>query len=175
MTKTQSDLAQGDWLVHCLYGLGQIVAVDSKEMFGDKKQYYVVKTEQITYWLPVDEIDPERIRPVATRKDFKEALEILAEEPQKLDDNFRRRLIYIKNLINDGSLQSKAILIRDITARDIQKDLHINEKKILENLQRQFLNELKEAEGIDESQAQQKIKEALKQSSANLKPRKSIF
>lgn len=175
MAKTQSELAQGDWLVHCLYGLGQIVAVDSKEMFGDTKQYYVVKTEQITYWLPVDEIDPERIRPVASKKAFKEALEVLAQEPQKLDDNFRRRLIHIKNLINDGSLQSKAVLIRDITARDLQKDLHINEKKILENLQRQFMNELKEAEGIDEREAQKRIKEALKESCANLKPKKPIF
>ena len=175
MTRNQTGLAEGDWLVHTLYGLGQIVGVDAKEIFGDKKHYYVVKTEQITYWLPIDDIDSERIRPVASKKAFEEALDILTHEPQKLDDNFRRRLIHIKNLINDGSLQSKAILIRDIAARNVQKDIHINEKKILENLQQQFVNELMESEGINENEAKKRLQEALKLSCVNLKPKKPVF
>jgi len=175
MADERTELERGCWVVHALHGLGQVTGVDTKEISGKKQQFYVVKTDQITYWLPVEDRDTQRIRPMATKESFQNALDLISSEPQKLDENFRRRLTYIKDQINEGSLQAKAGLIRDIHARDVQKDIHINEKKILENLISQFLEEWIESTGLDAKSARQQLNEALQKSCANLKPRKSSF
>ena len=175
MIDDRTGLEKGSWVVHAHHGLGQVTGVDIKEISGVKNKFYVVKTDQITYWLPVDDQDNQRIRPIASVKSFQSALELISSEPSKLDDNFRRRLIYIKDQISEGSLQGKAQLIRDIHARDLQKDIHINEKKILENLISQFLREWVEATGIEAKSARQQMHEALSKSCANLKPKKSVF
>ena len=170
-----TDLEKGSWVVHAQHGLGQVTGVDVKEISGVKNKFYVVKTDQITYWLPVDDQENLRIRPMASIQSFQNALELISSEPEKLDDNFRRRLFYIKEQITEGSLQGKARLIRDIHARDLQKDIHINEKKILENLISQFLREWVEATGIEIKSARLQLHEALVKSSAHLKPKKSVF
>lgn len=172
MTKVKLELSEGDWIVHSRHGLGQITGMDTKELLGDRKVFYVVKTNNITYWLPVAESGSERIRPMATPKTFKKALEIASEEPQPLEENFRRRLAYIKDQIQDCSLVTKAALIRDMNARNVMKDIHINEKKILETLQQQFINEWVAACNIDGEEARAEMRQALKKSTASLKTKK---
>ncbi len=175
MANDRTELAEGNWVVHAMHGLGQITGRDTKEVLGEKKQFYVIKTDLITYWLPVENKDTQRIRPIASGESFQEAIKLISSEPVKLDDNFRRRLIHIKDQISKCSLEAKAQLIRDIHARDLQKDIHINEKKILENLISQFLEEWQESTGIDTKAARQQLNDALKKSCVNLKPKKTGF
>jgi CarD family transcriptional regulator len=175
MTKVQLELSEGDWVVHNRHGLGQITGMDTKELLGDRKVFYVVKTEAITYWLPVAESGSERIRPVASAETFSEALEVAAREPKPMEENFRRRLAYIQSQIQDSSLLAKAALIRDMYARNVQKDIHVNEKKILDTLSQQFINEWVAACDISYDEAQAELRKALKKSSVNLKPKKSPF
>lgn len=172
MTKVKLELSEGDWIVHSRHGLGQITGMDTKELLGDHKVFYVVKTKSITYWLPVAESISSCIRPVASPQTFKKALKIAAEEAQPMENNFRRRLTYIKEQIQDGSLVSKAALIRDMYARNACKDIHINEKRILETLQQQFINEWVVACDIEPEDAHIELRKALKESSVRFKSRK---
>jgi CarD family transcriptional regulator len=169
MTKTTSELSKGDWIVHNRHGLGQITGMDTKELLGERKKFYVVETESITYWLPVGESDSERIRPVASSRTFSKAAQILSEAPKALNENFRRRLAYIQEKSQDSDLLIKAALIRDMHARDLQKDVHINEKKILDTLKRQFVNEWVAACQIAREEAQKKLNLALQASAAQIK------
>lgn len=169
MTKVKLKLSEGDFIVHSRHGLGQITGMDTKELLGDRKVFYVVKTNNITYWLPVGESGSDRIRPIASPKTFKKALEVAAEEPQPLEENFRRRLAYIKEKIQDCSLLTKVALIRDMYARNARKDIHINEKKIMDTLQQQFINEWVSACDIEMEKAKDELRKALKLSSKLLK------
>lgn len=175
MSKITLELAEGDWIVHSRHGLGQVTGMDKKELFGDRKVFYIVKTELVTYWLSLSELDSGRVRPVESADIFKDAIKVISGEPQKLDNNFRRRLMHIRNLVEDATLISKAELIRDLHARDIQKDMHVNEKKILENLERQFCNEWVQSCDISLEEARENLQRALEKSSANLTPKKSTF
>jgi RNA polymerase-interacting CarD/CdnL/TRCF family regulator len=175
MPKITLELAEGDWIVHSRHGLGQITGMDKKELFGDRKVFYIVKTELITYWLSLSEVDSGRIRTVESAEVFEKSLEILASEPKALDNNFRRRLMHIQTLVEDATLLSKAALIRDLYARDVQKDMHVNEKKILENLERQFVNEWVQSCHITPEDARAQLSGALGRSSANLVHKKPAF
>jgi len=175
MTTVDLELSKGDWIVHTTHGLGQIVGLESKELLGDKKVFYEVRTNTITYWLAVTESRSSRIRPVASTRAFNKALAMIASEPQPQDENFRKRLNEIRDRIQDGSLLSKAVLIRDLNARNVQKDIHVNEKKILDTLQQQFINEWVLACHVNPEFAANEMRKALRKSSANLKPKKSVF
>ena len=169
MTKVELKLSEGDWIVHSRHGLGQITGMDTKNLLGDRKVFYVVKTDSVTYWLPVAETSSDRIRPVASSKKFDEALALISSQPQPLEENFRKRLAYIKEQMMNCSLVVKAALIRDMHARDVQKDMHINEKKILDTLEKQFVNEWAAACNISTNEAQTMLRKALKQSCSFLK------
>jgi CarD family transcriptional regulator len=169
MTKITLELSEGDWIVHNRHGLGQITGMDTKELLGDRKVFYVVKTDSITYWLPIGETGSERIRPVSTSTAFEEATKVLSQTPKNLNENFRRRLAYIQEKSQDSDLLTKAALIRDMHARDVQKDVHINEKKILETLKRQFINEWVAACEIAREDAENQMEQALQKCISKLK------
>ncbi|MDK2981775.1 MAG: CarD family transcriptional regulator [Chloroflexota bacterium] len=169
MTKITLELSEGDWIVHNRHGLGQIKGMDTKELLGDKKVFYVVKTDSITYWLPIAESGSDRIRPVATSKAFEEAKKILMKAPKALNENFRRRLSYIQEKSQDSDLMTKAALIRDMHARDVQKDVHINERKILDTLKRQFVNEWMAACKLSREEAETELDQALEKSVSKIK------
>jgi CarD family transcriptional regulator len=169
MTKITLELSEGDWIVHNRHGLGQITGMDTKELLGDRKVFYVVKTESITYWLPISETGSDRIRPVANSDTFEDATKVLTQTPKALNENFRRRLAYIQEKSQDSDLMIKAALIRDMHARDFQKDVHINEKKILDTLKRQFINEWVAACQISHDEAEGMMDEALQKSISKLK------
>jgi CarD family transcriptional regulator len=169
MTKITLELSEGDWIVHNRHGLGQITGMDTKELLGDRKVFYVVKTDSITYWLPIGESASDRIRPVASSEAFAKAAEVISQEPEALNENFRRRLAYIQEKSQDSDLMTKAALIRDMYARDVQKDVHINEKKILDTLKRQFLNEWIAACKISYDEAESLLDQALQKSIEKLK------
>ena len=172
MTKVKLELSEGDWIVHSRHGLGQITGMDTKELLGDRKVFYVVKTKAITYWLPVAESGSDRIRPVESPDTFEKALEVASKEPVPLPENYRKRLAYIKEQSQDSSLLVKAALIRDMYARNVQKDVHINEKKILDTMQQQFINEWTAACEISEDDARKNLRKALKDSVAQIKSKK---
>ncbi len=175
MPKKEQVLSTGDWIVHSRHGLGQITGTDTKELLGARQEFFVVKTENVTYWLPQCESTSERIRPVANSEAFRKALEVIAQEPKSLEENFRRRLADIHDRVQDSSLLTKAALIRDMHARDVEKDVHVNERKILDTLEDQFINEWVAACGIDPEEAQGELRNALKQSSVHLKIKKNRF
>lgn len=168
MTTVELDLAKGDWIVHNMHGLGQVVGLDSKEISGDKKIFYEVKTKKLTYWLAVSESNSNRIRHVASTRTIKRALKVISSEPQPLSENFRKRLNDIRESIEDGSLKSKALLIRDLHARNVKRDIHVNEKRILDTLKQQFVNEYAKVFGVKPEEASTELREALKKSSANI-------
>lgn len=175
MTNSQYELTKGDWIVHNRHGLGQITGMDNKELLGKRQDFYVVRTESSTYWLPCSESISGHIRPIASNDAFIEALKIISESPKQLDENFRRRLMDIHERIQESSLVTRAALIRDMYARDVEKDVHVNERKIFDTLENQFINEWVATSGIDPDEAQAELHKALRQSSANLKKKKNNF
>ncbi len=175
MANNQLQLTKGDWIVHNRHGLGQITGMETKELLGKRQDFYVVRTESVTYWLPCSESGTESIRPVANSEAFKEAIGVIAQAPKPLEENFHRRLINIHERIQESSLLTKAALIRDMYARNVEKDVHINERKIFDMLEDQFISEWVAACNIDREMAQTELRKALMKSSVDLKVKKNRF
>ncbi|MBM3137022.1 MAG: hypothetical protein FJZ98_02420 [Chloroflexi bacterium] len=168
-------LTQGDWIIHTRYGLGQVVGIEEKTLDDNIKLYYNVKTVAFSYWLSSLNLESGRIRRFAGSEEFNQALNLISSEPGNLDENFRNRMQTINDLIAENSILSKALLIRDMHARNVRKDIHANERGILDQQKDQFVEEFVVSCQIPEKTARDQIRIALAKSNENTKRKKPAF
>ena len=68
MTEQVKSFRKGDWVSHLHHGVGQVEGKEKKSLGGESREYYKVQTRNGVYWIPTDDIDGERIRPVVSEK-----------------------------------------------------------------------------------------------------------
>lgn len=141
MTEGKTEFAKNDWIVHLYHGVGQVTGVVSKEVAGDKAKYYRVRTDNSTLYIPVKDMDEERLRPAATKTQLNRALKVLREPPEEMapDHNDRRRRI--REVKNDGSLLETLRLVRDLSWRRYDKKLNNTEERALRRFKDRVLRE----------------------------------
>lgn len=168
MKKVVLELKEGDYIVHATHGVGRITGIDRKKLAGEKHVFYVVKTDKLTYWLPMIESNSNRIRSVCAPSTFSKALSEIRRVPEPLSNNFRTRIKYIKDEMAKCSVLANARLIRDLHARNAEKNLHVNEHRTLDKLKLQFASEwaVSTSKEVEESLAA--LEKALSQSIAKL-------
>jgi CarD family transcriptional regulator len=168
MKKVVLELKEGDYIVHASHGVGKITGIDRKKLQGEKHVFYVVKTDKLTYWLPMMESKSIRIRSVCAPATFRKALSEIRRKPEPLSNNFRTRIKYIKDEMSKCSVLANARLIRDLHARNAEKNLHVNEHRTLDKLKNQFIREWTVAADIDKQKASAEVEKALSTSITKL-------
>jgi len=161
MSKVKLELKDGDYVVHATHGVGKITGVETKHMDNEKRVFYVIETKRLTYWLPVVKSDTGRIRSVCAPSTFRNALSEIRRKPEPLSNNFRTRIKHLKTEMAKCSVIANARLIRDLHARNAEKNLHVNEHRTLDKLKEQFVNEWAISADMDKKEASSKLEEAL--------------
>lgn len=147
--------------MHAAHGIGQVKGTDIKDLRGGKKTYYKIKTQDLIYWLSIENSSSNRVRGVCAPSTFSKALSMIKAKPTKLNNNFRIRVNQIKDELAKGSLTGNARLIRDLNARHALKELHINELRILDKLKNNFISEYSVACGLEPEVAGNRLENAL--------------
>jgi RNA polymerase-interacting CarD/CdnL/TRCF family regulator len=162
--KKTTSLGKGDWIVHTYYGVGQIKGIKTKQIDDTKTRYYEVEAKNSMFYVPVKNIDNDRVRPVASQYMVRKAKKILRESPHEMspDHNLRKR--QISERLSDCSMAETAKLIRDLTGRKTESGLNDHEEKILEKLTDRLVLEWSIAQNIDLDIAHQQFEESLQKS-----------
>ncbi len=147
--------------MHATLGVGMIQGIERKKLQGEKHVFYVVKTDNLTYWLPMMDSKSKRIRSVCAPATFAKALSVVRRKPELLSNNFRTRIKYIKDEMAKCSVLANARLVRDMHARNAEKNLHVNEHRTLEKLKNQFASEWAIAADIEKKTAAAALEKAL--------------
>ncbi len=164
MNLEQKTYKIGDWIVHIFYGLGQIIGIDNRTLGGEKQIYHRVKTSDCVYWIPVSNIDFNRIRPISSINQIRYALAIVKKPPKKLSKDYIKRRKEISQTLNNVSLYSKVRLIRDLQGRRVTSKFNLNENIILKNITEKFLSECALVLGEAHFIVEKKLNNALKTS-----------
>ena len=157
MTVDNTQFGKGDWIVHNRYGVGQIKGLEKKAYGGKEKSFYKVKTGNSTFWVPVENVDSSRIRPVASKSRMKRALTALRRTPHSMDKDHNMRKKRIKQVLLDSSLTAIAELLRDLAWRQAVKKLNPTEEDAMSRLQDRFIKEWSVALKISDREARQKL------------------
>ena len=156
--------SKGDWIVHARYGVGQVKGIEKKELDGEKKLFFRVKTFDGVYWLSVFKTDVEYIRPITSENQIKRALRIIRKPPKELPEIHTQRNRAISDTLNGPSLYAKARMIRDLNAKQHGSRLNFSEEDACEKMKMQLLNEWSVVTGTDREVLEEKLERALETS-----------
>ncbi len=152
----------GDWIAHYTYGLGKVINIDHKDIQDTNALYYQVKTKDFTYWIPLENQYADHIKPIRSKKEFEDALKLMAKEPEGTLGDIKSRKGILQQRWLKGDLSSRAELLRDLYVR---KSLSYQEKEMVENIKLTFINEwVVSDETMTEAKARSSITVALEQS-----------
>lgn len=161
MNVQETTYEKGDWIVHAIYGVGQVRDLEKKELDGEKKAFYRVKTFNGEYWLSATRTDVEYIRPITSEYKINRALTMIRQTPESLPENHTERSKVIKEAINDPSLYTKACMMRDLHGKEQESKLNFTEEDALLKMKKQFLNEWSVIKDVDKEILEEKLDKAL--------------
>lgn len=165
MTKKDMRFEIGDWIVHYYYGIGKVKDIVEKGLEDNKNTFYKVSTKEIDYWIPIDREDSDHIEPIRSKKDFENAYIILSSAPEPIGKHYKTRKKRIHNRWLEGSLTSRAKLIRDLNGRLKLEKLSFSEKEMFEKVKRFYIAEwIMTDKALTRKDARKRLKTALKES-----------
>ena len=172
MSQNEITYAVGDWIVHLIYGVGQVKKLEQRPIGGDQKMCYRVRTEDGVFWLPLDNADNERVRPIASPKRIQRALNALKSAPKKMAGNFQTRRKRIRKVSLDGDLNTDLKLVRDLNARQFKKGLNGTEQDAFNTIVKRFCQEWALSRGIEIQEARHKLERFMQESRKKAKQEK---
>jgi RNA polymerase-interacting CarD/CdnL/TRCF family regulator len=161
VSKKPDSLQKGDWIVHTYYGIGQIKCVETKTIDNQKSKYFKVKARNSTFFIPVGQVDEDRIRPVGSDYKLRKAKKILKAPPATLPDDHNDRKRLLSETTSDSSMEVSAETIRDLLYRKSVDGLNDFEEKTLQSAEKLFVREWAIIQDITEEEAQERFEKFL--------------
>ena len=153
---------KGDKVVYPNHGAGTIVDVETKEILGEEKKYYIMKLPigEMKVMIPVDKVDEIGVRDVIDAEEADNIIELLKGEKSKMSQNWNRRYRANQEKLKTGDIYEVGGVVRDLTIRDEEKGLSTGEKKMLSNARQILTSELVLAKDSTEEEIKELIDEA---------------
>ncbi|HXH74419.1 MAG TPA: CarD family transcriptional regulator [Bacteriovoracaceae bacterium] len=148
----------GDHVVCPGHGVGQICSVDTKELNGDMKSFYIIKvvSNGMKVMIPVD--SKEGLRALIPSTDINSVFELLKDQNVKVDMstwNRRHREYTLK--VKTGSLLEIADVLRQLLLLKMTKKLSFGERKMLDQCKELIVKEISLSSGATEGDVSEKI------------------
>jgi CarD family transcriptional regulator len=143
-----------DFVVHPIYGVGQIVKIEEKEFAEQGKHlYYKITLPKRMIWIPVEAQNGGGLRLVTARTELDQYRTLLKSSPNPLDKNHHKRQQELEKRLEEGSFQALCEVVRDLTASDSQKRLAQKDASLLRKSRESLHQEWATAAGISLAEA----------------------
>lgn len=162
MADELTSFRKGDWVSHLHHGVGQVEGKEKKILDGETREYYKVQTRNGVYWIPTDNLDPERIRPVVSEKKLQKAIGILESPPGLMDSKHTVRKNRINQVIEDGDLDGFCTLMRDLHGKRAGGKLNTTEQRAHTNIKKKIASEWSATREISLQDANKEINKILR-------------
>lgn len=131
-----------EWLVHSVFGVGQIVGVEEKGISGEGVQYFRIQTADSTFWIPVDRMDGQELRPLSSAEEIEVVIDILQRPPKAMRSKHQMRRDDIRRVLLLNKPDDTARLLRDLRARQRERgELNMEELNSLRSLKQRLVDE----------------------------------
>jgi CarD family transcriptional regulator len=146
--------AVGDKAVYPARGVAEVVALESRDIGGQKVSVYILKIvdEDVKIIVPTTKATMVGMRCLISRSEIKEIFAIFKERdvPRDTQTWNRRSREYLEK-IKSGSAFEIAEVMRDLCVLRITKELSFGERRMLETARGLLVKELATAKGVSES------------------------
>ncbi|MEJ2221243.1 MAG: CarD family transcriptional regulator [Desulfobacterales bacterium] len=144
----------GDLAVYPAHGVGEIIAIESRVVNGEKHDFYIMKVVEngMTIMIPTNNVESVGLRDVIPKKDIPKVYAVMQSKKEANTDNqtWNRRYREYMDKIKTGSLYDVAEVFRDLFLLKLTKDLSFGERKLYDTAQILLVKELSTAKKADE-------------------------
>ena len=144
----------GDLAVYPAHGVGQIQAIESRVVNGEKHDFYIMKVLEngMVIMIPTSNVESVGLRNIIDKKEISKVYDVMKFRKEDLSDNqtWNRRYREYMDKIKTGSLFDVAEVFRDLFRLKLTKDLSFGERKLYDTAQVLLVKELSTAKKTDE-------------------------
>ncbi|MBW4827806.1 MAG: CarD family transcriptional regulator [Clostridiaceae bacterium] len=153
----------GDKIVYPMHGAGIIVAIEEKEVLGEKRKYYIMKMPigDMKVMVPVDNVEDIGIREIVENDDIDRVFAVLSGNQTKMPQNWNRRYRINMDKIKSGNIFEIASVVRNLMIRDREKGLSTGERKMLNSAKQMLVSEIVLSKEIEQEETEKLIDEAI--------------
>lgn len=135
----------GDNAVYPGHGVGEVIAIEKKNIMGQDKTFYSVRIAEsgMKILVPTDNVESVGLRPIISEGEAIKVLSILQQKDIKVDNQtWNRRYRDYMEKIKTGSVFEIAEVLRDLYVLKTGKELSFGERKMLDTARTLLLKEL---------------------------------
>ena len=153
----------GDRVVYPHHGAAVIEKKETKEVFGEKTEYLVLKMAhgEMTLSVPVDKAEEVGMRWPISGEDVDDLFEVLQRRDVREPANWSRRFKNHQEKLKSGDVYQVAEVVRNLALRDRDKGLSAGEKTLYNKARNVLVSELSFALDVSEDDAMDKVDAAL--------------
>jgi CarD family transcriptional regulator len=155
-------LAVGDKAVHPAHGLGEIIAIEHREIGGAKGEFFILRIldNGMRVMVPRMSAQSAGLRPVMSSKEADRVLETMKAREVAVDlQPWSRRFRAYTEMIKSGSPHEVAKVLRDMYRLKFDKELSFGERRLLDQAKSLLMKELAAAKGVTEPVLQARVDE----------------
>lgn len=148
----------GDHVVCPGHGVGQICSLDTKELNGEQKSFYIIKVVSNGMKVMIPTESKDGVRALIPQSDIDGVFQLLEDQNVKVDQstwNRRHREYTLK--VKTGSLLEIADVLRQLLLLKTTKKLSFGERKMLDQCKELIVKEISLASGSAEGSVSDKI------------------
>ena len=152
----------GDKVVHPSHGLGEISAIEHREIGGAKGEFFIIRIldNGMRVMVPRTSAQAAGLRPVMSSKEADKVLETMKAREVAVDlQPWSRRFRAYTEMIKSGSPHEVAKVLRDMYRLKFDKELSFGERRLLDQAKSLLLKELAAAKGMTEAALQEHVDE----------------
>ncbi|MBI5490788.1 MAG: CarD family transcriptional regulator [Deltaproteobacteria bacterium] len=156
----------GDPVFSPAHGLGEVVAIEHREVDGGRQDFYVilivVQGAGIRLMVPVQAAHTVGLRRPIDRKTADALLDVF-KEPQSVVEGipWARQNRHYQQLLHSGSAAEVARVMRDLLRLRLRKDLSFGQRQLLDSARRMLVKEVALACGATEATVERRFEKAL--------------
>ncbi len=155
----------GDKAVYPAHGVGEVRAIETREISGNKQTFYILKIldNGMTIMVPTQNVKSVGLREIIDEDQVDEVYEILRERDISVDNQpWNRRYREYMDKIKTGSVYEIAEVLRDLSLLKFEKELSFGERKLLDTARTLLVKELAIAQGMTEDEVLKEIQKIFK-------------
>ena len=150
----------GDKAVYPAHGVAQITGIESREIAGQKKEFYILRIldTEMKLMIPTDGAKRAGLRDVITRNEAKKVIEILKDPSIAVTvQPWNKRYREYTEMLTSGSAFEVAKVLRDLHRVKEEKELSFSERRLLEQARNLVVTELALARKIDVAKVEKEV------------------
>jgi CarD family transcriptional regulator len=155
------DFKVGDKAVHPAHGVGEVTAIEEREIGGTRARFYILRIldNAMKVMVPTSAATQVGLRAIMSDKEANNILSTMRAREVAVDvQPWSRRFRVYTEMIKSGSAVEIAKVLRDMNRLKFDKDLSFGERRLLDQARSLLLKELAFAKNKTESEMADEIK-----------------